>query len=221
MKSDELILKGFAEIKQEAEELARLKTTERGATLFDGSPVYIVPYANFRGWGTRALNLLKRVFGQDSVHFQELDKIFARSSGKIEQFEACRAIFLSAEKDYNGGYLFNVKALAKAEVLDDVLEQSKELLDADFKDPACVLAGISLETALKELCSRENIPLGKLDKMNVDLCKAGIYNMAKQKQITAWAELRNKAAHGEWSEYNSNDVKIFCEGVQVFIADYL
>jgi hypothetical protein len=57
--------------------------------------------------------------------------------------------------------------------------------------------------------------------MNVELCKAGIYNMAKQKQITAWAELRNKAAHGEWSEYDSNDVKDFYEGVHRFIADYL
>ncbi len=57
--------------------------------------------------------------------------------------------------------------------------------------------------------------------MNVEVCKASIYNMAKQKQITAWADLRNKAAHGDWAAYNDNDVNDFLQGVQRFIADYL
>ena len=57
--------------------------------------------------------------------------------------------------------------------------------------------------------------------MNTELCKAGKYNMAKQKQITAWADLRNKAAHGEWSEYNQEDVSDFINGVERFVADVL
>ena len=48
-----------------------------------------------------------------------------------------------------------------------------------------------------------------------------MHNMAKQKQITAWADLRNNAAHGNWSEYNAADVKDFLDGVQRFIADFL
>lgn len=221
MKLDTLILKGFAEIDEETKNLRSLRRTKPDVTTMSGGPIFIVPFAEFRGWGTRVLNLLKRVFSEDSVHFQEFTKIFSRSHGDIDEFEACAAIFLSAKKDYEGGFLFNLRALAKAEVLDDILEQAKELLDSGYKDAACILTGISLETALKELSARENIPLARLDKMNVELCKVGIYNMAKQKQITAWAELRNKAAHGEWSEYNSDDVKDFHEGARRFIADYL
>jgi hypothetical protein len=111
--------------------------------------------------------------------------------------------------------------LAKADVADDVLEQAKELLNSGYKDPACIIIGVSLEIALKELSNREKLPIGSIEKMNVELCKANIYNMAKQKQITAWAELRNKAAHGIWTGYDNKDVESFREGVLKFIGDYL
>lgn len=70
-------------------------------------------------------------------------------------------------------------------------------------------------------CDRKTIPHGKLDKMNADLCKAGMYNMAKQKQITAWAEIGNKAAHGEWNQYTSNDAQAMLDGVESLVADVL
>jgi hypothetical protein len=71
------------------------------------------------------------------------------------------------------------------------------------------------------LCSRNGIAYGKLDRMNADLCKAGVYNMAKQKQITAWADLGNKAAHGDWKAYSDSDVRAFLAGAQQFVADFL
>jgi hypothetical protein len=66
--------------------------------------------------------------------------------------------------------------------VDDALSQAGELLDAGYKDPACVLIGVSLEIAVKELVERATLAPGNLDAMNTSLCKAGIYNMAKQKQ---------------------------------------
>jgi hypothetical protein len=221
MKLDTFMSKGFEELEKEADALQRGRTTRRGVTRFNGEPIFIVPHAEFKGWGTRVLNLLQRGFGEESIHFKEFTKTFSRSSGEVDEFETCRAILLSAKKDFEGGFLFSVSALVKAEVLDDVLEQAATLLDAGYKDAACILTGVTLETTLKELSKRANTQLGKLDKMNADLCKAGVYNMAKQKQITAWAELRNKAAHGEWTVYDVNDVKSFHEGVQRLVADYL
>ena len=57
--------------------------------------------------------------------------------------------------------------------------------------------------------------------MNADLRKAGIYNVGMQKQITAWADRRNSAAHGDWHEYTDDDVKAMIEGVNRFIAERL
>ena len=115
----------------------------------------------------------------------------------------------------------DVRGLIQAEVFDDVLEQATELLQAGYKDAACIVAGVALETTLKELCTRNGIPHSKLDRMNADLCKAGIYNMGMQKQITAWAERRNRAAHGEWKAYNEADVKDMIRGVTRMIAEHL
>ena len=45
--------------------------------------------------------------------------------------------------------------------------------------------------------------------------------MGKQKQITAWADLGNNAAHGNYTNYNEQEVKDMLNGVARFIADYL
>lgn len=188
------------------------------------STVYNTDIASVRGWATNVLNLLQRTFGDASVHFKNFDESYHEFTEWQNEFNfrACRGIFQAAKEDYEGGYLFNVRSLVKAEILaDDVLEQAKELLNANYKDPACVLAGVALESTLKELCTHEGIAHGKLDRMNADLCKAGVYNMAKQKQITAWAELRNKAAHGDFGQYTQADVDYFIQGVTGFIGDYL
>ena len=219
MKSDNLVLQRFAELEIQAEEISNARVVDFVSN--EGKRYYDIPYAQFKGWDLRVLNLLQRVFSENSVHFQEFSEHYKSAGDSESTFNMIRELFLAAKDDYEGGYLFNFRALVKAEVLDDAIEQATEVLKAGYKDPACVLAGVSLEVTLKELCDREKIKTGKLDKMNVDLQKAGIYNMAKQKQITAWADLRNKAAHGEWEEYSQEDVKDFVSGVQRFVADYL
>lgn len=78
-----------------------------------------------------------------------------------------------------------------------------------------------METTLKKLCDKNSIVHAKLDKMNADLAKAGIYNIGVQKQVTAWAHWRNDAAHGNWSVLKEQDVVEMIGGVRRFIADYL
>ncbi len=216
MRMDRLISRRFSELVEKADEIeASLRQeSSRGSVIVDSG--------NFKKWATNVLSLLQRTFGEDSIHYQNLYEEYKAFTGFRRDFRVCRAIFLAAKEDYEGGYLFDVRALVKAEVLvDDILEQATELLQAGYKDPACVLVGVALETTLKELGIRNGIPHNKIDRMNADLCKAGIYNMAMQKQITAWAHRRNAAAHGNWDEYNDAEVEDFLRGVTRFIADFL
>jgi hypothetical protein len=60
--------------------------------------------------------------------------------------------------------------------------------------------------------------LKKADQMNADLAKANVYNMLDQKQITTWLDLRNKAAHGKYSEYTEDQVGLMIQGVINFMA---
>ena len=101
------------------------------------------------------------------------------------------------------------------------LEQAQELLDNGYKLSSAVIAGVVLETALRDLCEQESIPLGKLDKMNSDLAKKGKYNKLQQKRITALADIRNNAAHGKPEEFTSEDVSLMIRDVQGFLLNFL
>ena len=193
----------------------------RRATSFRDRTSYLVRVSDVVGWAASAESLLLGVLGEISPHLRALRAARESFHGSESDFDSLRAVLASAREDYLGGYLFTFRALIKAEVLGDALVQAEALLSSNFKDPACVLVGVALEVAVKELARQATIPDGKLDRINADLCKAGRYNLVKQKQITAWAELRNKAAHGHWTEYSADDVRDMFVGVQRFVAVYL
>jgi hypothetical protein len=54
--------------------------------------------------------------------------------------------------------------------------------------------------------------------LNVDLTKANVYNKLDEKNVTAWLDLRNKAAHGSYTEYNLDQVKLLVSSIQDFIS---
>lgn len=53
--------------------------------------------------------------------------------------------------------------------------------------------------------------------MNSELAKASIYSAAYQKQVTAWLAIRNYAAHGHYSKYSIEEVKLMLQGINQFI----
>lgn len=213
MKADKLISQRFSELTKKAADVA--STREGQGSLSS------VNDEKFHEWATGVLSLLQTVFGESRPHYQNFLKIYNSFNGYFLTFENCRGVFQAAKEDYESGYLFSVRGLIKAEDSTDILEQATEILGAGYKDPACVLGGVALEIVLNELCMRNSIPHAKLDTMNVELCKKSVYNMGMQKQVTAWAHWRNKAAHGEWNEYKDTDVEDMIKGVTRFIADYL
>ena len=108
---------------------------------------------------------------------------------------------------------------------------SSYLLNEGFKDASAVIAGSTLEEHLRILCSKNNIPIEylnskgilcpkKADTINADLYKAKIYSKLEHKQTTAWLELRNNAAHGKYSEYDTSQVKLMINGIRDFIIKY-
>ncbi len=58
----------------------------------------------------------------------------------------------------------------------------------------------------------------KADLMNADLAGAGVYNKLDQKSVTAWLDLRNKAAHGHYGEYTAEQVLSMLGAVQEFMT---
>lgn len=216
MHLDPIVKRRFSELQVKGDAVLASQIVDFVA---DGKQYFKVPSGSYKEWATNVLNLLQRTFGENSVHYKNFATHYDGFAGWISDFNDSYGIFRAAREDYEQGYLFNIRTLAKAEVLADALTQAKELLASGYKDPACILARVALESALKDLAARFNVTEGKLDRMNADLTKAGAYNMAKQKQITAWAEIGNKAAHGDWTTYTAQDAASMVAGTESLVAD--
>lgn len=174
-------------------------------------------------WKVKVRNLLSKVCGEESQYFRQFEK---HEKGlpyetNYHIFKSLKSIFLAAKEDFEGGYLSSTKMLIQADVFDSELEQATELLNSGYSTAAAVIAGVVLETAFRELCDRKGILHGKLDKMNADLAKAGVYNKLIQKRITALADIRNSAAHGKTNEFTEQDVTDMIKEVGQFLANNL
>lgn len=128
------------------------------------------------------------------------------------------------------GYLVSVQELIHADVFADFLEMAQYLLSEGYKDSAAVLIGGVLEEHLRKLCVKHSIPIEtessrgvypkKADTMNADLAREGVYSKLDQKSVTAWLDLRNKAAHGHYDEYTHQQVELLLQSVRDFLVRY-
>ncbi len=186
---------------------------------------YSVDREKFDEWRVKAKSLISRACGNESEHLAEFTRGEAPQhfDSNHEVLKRLRPIFLAARSDFQGGHLASLRSLVQAELFDSELDQATELLSQGYKGPAAVVAGVVLETTLRDLCDQQSplIPHGKLDQMNAALAKAGVYNKLQQKRITAIADIRNSAAHGKWSEFSESDVTDMIKDVQRFLADHL
>lgn len=157
---------------------------------------------------------IDRLAPSGSKYRATVDGILIRKIGSL------RAL----RRDYDEGYLSTVQGLIRSELFADFLEMAEHLLEQGYKDPAAVLVGGVLEEHLRALCSARSIATSlsgrpkKADAMNAELAAAEAYNKLDQKSVTAWLDLRNKAAHAQYSEYALEHVTTMLLGVREFAA---
>ncbi len=125
---------------------------------------------------------------------------------------------------YAAGDLATITELIHADIFTDFLEMADHLLSEGYKDAAAVIIGSTLEEHLRQLCAKHGIPLDvagkpqKADILNAELAAQSTYSKLDQKSITAWLDLRNKAAHGKYAEYSKDQVAVILLGVRDFMA---
>lgn len=189
---------------------------------------YLGPYVSaesFNEFRSASLSFLRNTFGDSHPFYNEFDK-------KIQQprpstTEEGRGILKAAKQEIDGGWIFTTKGLISAEIFSDFLEMAEYLLAENYKDPAAVMTGSILEEHLRHLCVKNSIPVEtikdgksvpkKAEMLNSELTNGNLYNKLDQKSITSWLDLRNKAAHGKYSEYSKEQVVLMLQGVSNFI----
>ena len=196
------------------------------ATQHRGNDADLLNTEAFAEFRTLSLSFLERVFGKEHPFYRDFDRQVKDISRYMT--EQGRGILKGAKQEIEGGWLFTVKGLVSAEIFSNFLDMAEYLLQEGYKDPAAVMTGSVLEEHLRQLCGKEEIPVEvdkggrlspkKADLLNADLANAGTYNKLDQKAITTWLDLRNKAAHGKYSEYTKEQVDLMYQGVCNFIA---
>ena len=175
-------------------------------------------------------SIISRLGSSDTTHSKHATEWI--NSGADERYILDRllGIIASLKISVEGGYLDNIEELIHGELFDNFIDMAEHLLNEGYKDASAVIVGSSLESHLRNLCIRNTIETiirsankerpKKADLMNSELASSGVYEKLDLKSVTAWLDLRNKAAHGEYDKYSNEQVRLMITGVRDFIARY-
>jgi hypothetical protein len=185
-------------------------------------------------WVTRVGHVTQKLYGEKSQHRISFNKALSTNnfynlhSNWSQHFVQVFGITKAIQHDIDNGLLDDLKTLIRGEIFSDFLEMGEHLLEEGYKDASAVIIGSVLEDGLRQLSVNAGLPLesgsGKplaIDALNSQLAKSEIYSKLVQKQITSWAHVRNKAAHGEFSEYSKEQVQMMLHFVQSFSSEHL
>lgn len=177
---------------------------------------------------TRAYAAIERIAGKKSPYHVRAEEI--RCQQAYEQLKLMRlvGVLQSLSSDLKAGYLRSVEELIHGELFGDFLEMAQHLVDSGYKDAAAVIAGSALEAHLRQFAKQFGVPVElitvkgsepkKADLINADLVKANAYSGLDQKNVTAWLGLRNKAAHGQYTDYQKDQVALMIDAVRNFMS---
>lgn len=190
---------------------------------FNGQPHFQIDPMELLGWTVKAKNLISAICAKDSAHLAAFNE--EMKERQIPNYHntllRLEAVFRATKEDFEGGYLNSLRNLVQAEVFTSELNQAEELLKSGYATAAAVIAGVVLETTLRDLCTTHSLKTGPLNRMNDDLTKAGAYNSLQQKRILALAAIRNSAAHGKPEEFTAADVRGMIDDVERFLTTTL
>lgn len=188
---------------------------------------------NVSSWVTRLGQLIRRLYGKESQQFDMYSEclktrgFWSVHSNWNAHISQMNGVITSIKHDFDNGLLDNIRALIQADIFADFLEMGEYLLSEGYKDAAAVIIGSVLEDSLRKICEKNGIETSKngkpltIDPLNIALAKTEIYNKLIQKQITTFAHIRNKAAHGEFKEYDKAQVEMMLLFVQNFALEHV
>ena len=178
------------------------------------------------GWIAAALNVVQLVVSNPSSGYRlKAEEIAARPVGFIinSHVGEFRYLLENLIKDVDTGLLSSVADRARAEVFDDFLDHAKAYVKAGKKNEAGVIAGVVFEDSLRKVCRKNGIPEAgrKLDELISELSKVDLISQTKAKRARVAADVRTKATHAQWEEFDLNDVKVTIEFTEEFITAQL
>ena len=184
------------------------------------------PEAAFHTLNAKARAAIARIAGTGSEFYRALPKqLPAQVTFKDfgDSFVAQITGALDALRhSVANGFLVSLESRLRANVYDDFLVQSKDLLNAGYHVAAMALVGGVLEDHLMKLCGARGLTWpghGSISQYN-DWLKDNVYPQTVWRRIQAIGDVRNEADHGNGARLKREDVEDALKYVQRFLADY-
>jgi hypothetical protein len=195
---------------------------------------HYIDWPRFVEWRTKVSTLLYNVVPKSNVHYEAVNK-FPMLSNEKDHLEYGISLLKAIKEDFENGMFESIADQLEAAILADYMTQAEQLLGESIAGkfdhiPAAVLAGAVLEKALRGLCQKCNPPVPiindknepmRLNSLIDELKKANVFNELIAKQLRAWADIRNNAAHGDFDKFKRSDVDLMLKGINSFLSNYV
>jgi hypothetical protein len=194
---------------------------------------YEVDSRSYIEWKYKAISLLENVLPKKDTFYKQIKDFSDRQKSK-DNLEWGISFLKASHDNFQNGFYDDLSALIEAEVSGSYMTQAEQLLEegkvGKFDHvPAAVLSGAVLEKSLRTLCSKQSPevpilkPSGEPKTMMTlidDLKRSGLFNELKASQLRSFTHTRNKAAHGEFTEFTRSDVEQMIQGINSFLEEY-
>jgi hypothetical protein len=184
-----------------------------------------------KAWGNYAMacDILKQYGGRDNSFLRSLEAMPIVKANKTFINDRSQEVLVGFVKYLELELLQNISPERKAQIetVSDYLEQAQILLDTTDVHAAApaILIGASLEEFLRGWIESEDISLNNkkpgIDSYAKTLREKDYINKQDIKDITAWAGIRNDAAHGNWDAVEDKSrIRIMLDSVNLFMRKY-
>ncbi|HQU08005.1 MAG: hypothetical protein B7X04_03250 [Parcubacteria group bacterium 21-54-25] len=154
--------------------------------------------------------------GLNLTHSYSGEKVVGADAA-IPKFRQQVKIIETLQKTFDGS-LFDIRALLQADLFDDELDASDELKKKGFLRAAGALAGVVLESHLREVCSTHSISIKKkrptIADYNDALKNANVIDVPVWRNVQFLADIRNICDHKTGREPKEQEVEDLVTGVR-------
>jgi hypothetical protein len=193
-----------------------------------------IDWQRFVKWRTNVSTLLCNVIPKANVHYEAISE-FPKLSNKKDRLEYGISLLKAVKEDFENGMLESIADQLECANLAEYMTQAEHLLGEGIPGkfdhiPAAVLAGAVLEKTLRGLCQNCSPPIPVFDNKNNprrlnslidELKKSNVFNELMAKQLRAWSDIRNNAAHGDFDKFKRCDVDLMLAGINSFLVNYV
>jgi hypothetical protein len=174
-------------------------------------------------WFMKCESIIGIVFGIESLQMKRFLKI--KEDTKMpeisEKLSNIKGLLDADLDDLKNGFLLGQEFIIANEVFDSVLEEAKFFIfEQKNKDIGAILLRIVLEDAIKRIGKKEGVDTEtkKVSVVNDELKTSNYFIQTVWRQNQAWLDIGNKAAHGNFSEYDLAQVENFYNGLVNFLS---